>query len=47
MSLNVYLSGVTCEHCGRGGEGVYGANITHNLNSMAEVAGIYIGKERR
>lgn len=41
MSLYVYLSGTTCEHCGRGGESVYDANITHNLNGMAEASGIY------
>ena len=41
MSLDVYLSGAPCEHCGRGGESVYSANITHNLNGMAEAAGIY------
>lgn len=41
MSLDVYLTGPTCSHCGRGGTAVYDANITHNLNSMAEAAGIY------
>ena len=35
MSLDVYL---TCEHCG---SSVYDRNITHNLNKMADEAGIY------
>jgi len=41
MSLDVYLSGAPCEHCGRGGESLYDANITHNLGGMADAAGIY------
>lgn len=41
MSLDVYLCGPKCEHCGRGPDTLYSANITHNLNSMAEAAGIY------
>lgn len=40
MSLDVYLDDNVCECCGRGEE-VYSANITHNLNTMAEEAGIY------
>ena len=40
MSLDVYLDEEVCPHCGRG-ERVYDSNITHNLNSMAEAAGIY------
>lgn len=52
MSLDVYLSldpievPCECEHCGHRhtrmhSEVVYDANITHNLNKMADVAGIY------
>jgi len=45
MSLNVWLSikNDVCECCGRGYEGteVFSANITHNLSTMAENAGIY------
>lgn len=50
MSLDVYLlsPGINhercaCPHCDGDveGETVYEANITHNLNSMAEAAGIY------
>lgn len=41
MSLDVYLTLPACEHCGRGETQVYSANITHNLNAMAEAAGIY------
>ena len=52
MSLDVYLTGPTqtrtcvCEECGNEhereyAEQLYWANITHNLNSMAGVAGIY------
>jgi hypothetical protein len=41
MSLDVYLNGAPCEHCGRGGEGIFEANITHNLGAMADAAGIY------
>lgn len=40
MSLDVYLRTKPCEHCGRSDEG-YHANITHNLNKMADAAGIY------
>ena len=44
MSLDVYLEGPhcdACDACGRGGERIYDANITHNLGGMAEAAGIY------
>lgn len=50
MSLDVYLTSPIedkcCPHCCRpigktGGEQVYWANITHNLNKMAGAAGIY------
>lgn len=52
MSLDVYLQTggdriKDCEHCqgtgkiNHGREEVFGANITHNLNKMAEAAGIY------
>ena len=41
MSLDVYLQTPACDHCGSKGQTVYDANITHNLNSMAEAAGIY------
>jgi len=45
MSLDVYLTDkrAACKHCGRAAEEVeiYSANITHNLNVMAEEAGIY------
>lgn len=40
MSLDVYLTLEDCPHCHRG-EQVYSANITHNLNAMAQAAGIY------
>jgi hypothetical protein len=41
MSLDVSLAIPECPHChGRSGE-VYTDNITHNLNRMAEAAGIY------
>lgn len=40
MSLDVYLDEQKCPHCGRSGEG-FSANITHNLNKMADEAGIY------
>jgi hypothetical protein len=40
VSLDVYLHINTCSHCHRG-EQVYSANITHNLNTMANAAGIY------
>jgi hypothetical protein len=41
MSLDVYLSTPACAACGRDGDELYSANITHNLNRMAEEAGIY------
>jgi hypothetical protein len=44
MSLNVYLQATEkCPHCGGplGEDTVYSSNITHNLNKMAEAAGIY------
>ena len=52
MSLDVYLTGTAtkeqcqCDHCGNTyerdvPERLYEANITHNLNIMAEKAGIY------
>lgn len=45
MSLDVYFyESHKCPHCGKEtghGEEVWSANITHNLNSMAEEAGIY------
>jgi hypothetical protein len=52
MSLDVYLQGETkevdcyCRHCfnehkRKETEEFYSANITHNLNRMAEEAGIY------
>jgi len=41
MSLDVDLKVGRCEHCGRGAETVYDANITHNLNTMARAAGLY------
>ena len=40
MSLDVYLEGPHCDACGRGGERIYDANITHNLGGMAERAQI-------
>jgi hypothetical protein len=40
MSLDVYLSPNKCPHCGRADEG-FSQNITHNLNKMADEAGIY------
>ena len=40
MSLDVDLLAEYCPHCGRGDE-VFSADITHNLNAMAEEAGIY------
>jgi len=40
MSLAVHLEPNKCPHCGRADEG-FSANITHNLNNMAEEAGIY------
>ena len=41
MSLSVYLNTEKCSHCGSNGNEVFEANITHNLGSMAEKAGIY------
>jgi hypothetical protein len=50
MSLDIYLTQKektmkTCDHCNSEyeaeGEELYSANITHNLGSMAEEAGIY------
>lgn len=41
MSLDIYLHGADCEHCGRGGETLYDANITHNLTPMWRKAGVY------
>lgn len=51
MSLDVYLNGpetdepcrCTCghEHTAKRREEFYSANITHNLNKMADAAGIY------
>ena len=52
MSLDVYLyeiakpdpGMVVCHYCGRGdspGREIYSRNITHNLNDMAEAAGLY------
>ena len=46
MSLDVYLQqGVACKNCGiineDSGNELYWANITHNLNKMADKAGIY------
>jgi hypothetical protein len=40
MSLDVYLEPNKCPHCGRSDEG-FSINITHNLNKMADEAGIY------
>ena len=40
MSLDIYLLGDYCEHCGRGDK-VFKANITHNLGEMAKAAKIY------
>lgn len=46
MSLGVYLT-ITipgCKYCGKeeGSDIVFSANITHNLNTMAKHAGIYM-----
>ena len=41
MSLDVYLTQPKCPTCGRGDQ-LFQANITHNLNTMAEEAGIYM-----
>jgi hypothetical protein len=40
MSLDISLCHNKCPHCGRADE-AYRANITHNLNKMADEAGIY------
>jgi len=40
MSLNLHLIADPCPHCGRADE-VLDFNITHNLNRMAEEAGVY------
>lgn len=40
MSLDLYLTRDACPHCGRGDAG-WSCNITHNLNKMADEAGIY------
>ena len=40
MSLDVHLDEPVCPTCKKSGEG-YWSNITHNLNKMAEAAGIY------
>ena len=41
MSLDIDLVSDDCEHCGRGGDQLFTANITHNLGKMAAAAGIY------
>jgi len=44
MSLDVDLYANICPHCGNSTteeHSVYNANITHNLGTMAEAAGIY------
>ena len=40
MSLDVYLDGNTCAHCGRSDE-TFWQNYTHNAGKMATEAGIY------
>lgn len=40
MSLDVTLAPKACPHCGHRGE-EFCQNTTHNLNAMAEEAGIY------
>lgn len=40
MSLDIYLDSPLCPHCGRKDQH-YAANITHNLNTMADALGIY------
>ena len=40
MSLDVYLVQKPCPHCGRS-DGCYSRNITHNLSTMADAAGIF------
>lgn len=41
MSLDIYLVGSHCEHCGRDGETFYDANITHNVIPMWSKADVY------
>lgn len=41
MSLDFELIIGACDSCGRGESSVFDANITHNLNKMADAAGIY------
>ncbi len=41
MSLDVYLTPKPCPCCKRDFEPVFSRNITHNLNRMADAAGIY------
>lgn len=41
MSLDVWLEEDPCPSCEREGDIVFEANITHNLSSMANAAGIY------
>lgn len=40
MSLDVWLIEKECPTCGRG-QVIFESNITHNLNKMADEAGIY------
>lgn len=40
MSLDIYLDGASCDHCKRGGEEVFSANITHNLRRMWDEASV-------
>lgn len=42
MSLDVYLHQPACDKCGQRASGGYSANITHNLATMADAAGIYM-----
>jgi hypothetical protein len=41
VSLDVYLRTPNCEHCKHAGHHIFSSNITHNLNRMADEAGIY------
>jgi hypothetical protein len=41
VSLDVYLKLADCPTCKREGETVFSKNVTHNLNAMADEAGIY------
>lgn len=42
MSLDFYLDDAkTCTACGRGGERLYSANITHNVSPMWIRAGVH------